>query len=299
MPRHWLSLLTVGAVCFAAAPSPNPTGADDPPAHRPTLAAPLPPAQRRSDDELEALAKADPVALLDACRRRAAALRGYKATLIKRERINGRLYDREVIRTWVRAEPYSVLMLWDEGAREVLGTATEGTLFVAGENNGKMKVWRPSARFLPKFLDIHPTDPHSPARSASRYAITEGGLLHAPERTYRAWSDVKAKGRLHTRYEGKRTVEEVGGRVCHVVTRTADPPTIDPFQMAEEPPDPGRRAADTSKTVILYIDAETWLQLGSRITNPEGQLVGEYYFKDVELNPQFAADQFTPSTFRK
>ena len=48
---------------------------------------------------------------------------------------------------------------------------------------------------------------------ASRYAVTEGGLLHAPERTYRAWSDVKAKGRLHTKYEGKRKVEEVGGRV--------------------------------------------------------------------------------------
>ncbi|HET6575022.1 MAG TPA: DUF1571 domain-containing protein [Fimbriiglobus sp.] len=299
MARHWLSLLAVGVVCFAAAPSPNQSGSDDPPASRPTLAAPLPPAERRTDDELDELAKTDPVALLDALRRRAAGLHGYKATLVKRERINGKLYDEEVIRTWVRAQPYSVLMLWDEGAREVLGTATEGTLFVAGENNGKIKVWRPTARFLPKLLDIHPTDPHSPARSASRYAITEGGLLHAPERTYRAWADVKAKGRLHTRYEGKRKVDEVGGRVCHVITRTADPPTIDPFQMTEPPPDPSGRPADTSKSVTLYIDAETWLQLGSRIINPAGELVGEYYFKDVELNPQFAPDQFTPSAFRK
>jgi hypothetical protein len=299
MARHWLSFLAVGGVCFAAAPSPDPTGSDEPPPSRPTLATPLPPAERRSDDELEELAKADAVALLDACRRRAAGLRGYKATLVKRERINGKLHDEEVIRSWVRAEPYSVLMLWDKGAREVLGTATEGTLFVAGENNGKIKVWRPSARLLPKFLDIHPTDPHSPARSASRYAITEGGLLHAPERTYRAWSDVKAKGRLHVKYEGQRKVEEVGGRLCHVITRTADPPTIDPYLMAEEPPDPSRRAADTSKTVTLFIDAETWLQVGSRITNPEGQLVGEYYFRDVELNPQFAADQFKPSVFQK
>jgi hypothetical protein len=298
MARHCLSILLIGGICFAAAPSPAPNGSDDIPI-RPVLATPVPPAERRSDDELETLAKTDPVALLDACRRRASSLRGYKAILIKHERINGKLHDEEVIRSWVRAEPYSVMMIWERGAREVLGTATEGTLFVAGENNGKIKVWGPSARLLPKFMDIHPTDPHSPARSASRYAITEGGLLHASERTYSAWSDVKARGQLQTRYEGKRKVDEVGGRVCHVITRTADPPTIDPFLMAEETPDPSRRAADTSKTVTLYIDAQTWLQVGSRITNPEGQLVGEYYFKDVELNPQFAADQFKPSAFRK
>ncbi|HVK18759.1 MAG TPA: DUF1571 domain-containing protein [Fimbriiglobus sp.] len=299
MARHCLSLLAVSTVCFAAAPSPGPNRSDDPAPVRPALAAPLPPSERRSDDELAELAKTDAVALLDACRRRAAALHGYKATLVKRERINGKLHDEEVIRTWVRAEPYSVLMLWDKGAREVLGTATEGTLYVSGENNGKIKVWRPSARLLPKFLDIHPTDAHSPARSASRYAITEGGLLHAPERTYRAWSDVKSRGRLHVKYEGKRKVDEVGGRVCHVITRTADPATIDPFLMAEEPPDPARRAVDTSKSVTLMIDAETWLQVGSRITNPDGQLVGEYYFRDVELNPKFAPDQFKPSAFRK
>ena len=81
--------------------------------------------------------------------------------------------------------------------------------------------------------------------------------------------------------------------------RTADPATIDPFLMAEEPPDPARRAVDTSKSVTLMIDAETWLQVGSRITNPDGQLVGEYYFRDVELNPKFAPDQFKPSAFRK
>ncbi len=300
MARHWLSLLAVVVVCFAAAPSPNPTSSSTThPPDRPILAVPLPPAERPTDDQLEELARTDPVALLDVCRRRAAQLHGYKAMLVKRERVHGKLFDEEVIRTWVRAEPYSVLMIWDKGAHETLGTATEGTLYVAGENNGKIKVWRPSARFLPKFLDIHPTDPHSPARSQSRYAITEGGLLHAPERTYRAWSDVKARGRLHTSYEGKRKVDEVGGRACYVITRTSDPPTIDPFLMTEEPPDPKGRVADTSKTVTLMIDAETLLQVGSRITNPAGELVGEYYFKGVELNPHFAADQFKPSALRK
>jgi hypothetical protein len=295
VPRLLLSLAAVIPVCLAAGPSPAPVR----PADRPIVPDRFSKTLRASEEDLEVLARTDPIALLDACRRRAARLRGYKATLVKRERVGGRLHDEEVIRTWVRAEPYSVLMIWERGARDVLGTATEGTLYVAGENSGRVKVWRPSARLLPKLMDIHPTDPNSPARSASRYAITEGGLLHAPERTYRAWSEAQQAGRLHWAYEGKREVEEVGKRVCHVITRTADPPTVDPFLMDEPPPDPSGRLADASKTVTIMIDAVTWLQVGSRITNPDGELVGEYYFRDVELDPEFTPDQFTPAAFRK
>ncbi len=253
-----------------------------------------------SQAEFDALARTDPVALLDACRRRAAQLHGYRATLSKHERVAGRLHDAEVIRTAVRAEPYAVLMIWEQGAPEVLGTATEGVLFVAGQNNGKMKVWRPSARLLPKLLDVHPTDVHSPARGQSRYAVTEGGLLHASERTYRAWSEAREQGRLFWRYDGTRPVPGAGGRVCHLVTRTCDPPTIDPFLMSEKHVEPrGDRIADASRTVTIMIDVETWLQVGTHIEGVEGQLVAEYLFRDIELNPQFPPDQFKPSAFRK
>ena len=61
----------------------------------------------------------------------------------------------------------------------------------------------------------------------------------------------------------------------------------------------GRLAVDASRTVTTMIDAETGLQVGTRITNPDGQLVGEYYFRDVELNPHFPPDQFKPSALRK
>jgi hypothetical protein len=297
MARHWLSVVAVLVVCLAAAPSPAPVRTPDHAPVVPVVIQPLPPAATPTADKLEELARTDPVALLDACRRRAAALHGYKATLVKRERVHGKLHDEEVVRTWVRADPYAVLMIWEKGAREVLGAANEGALFVAGENNGKIKVWRPSARFLPKLIDAHPTDPA--ARASSRYAITEGGLLHAPERTYRAWSDARDHGRLFWKYEGTRPVGEVGGRVCHVVSRTCDPPVIDPFLMEQPPLDPGNRTADASKTVTVMIDAELGLQIGTRITNPEGDLVGEYYFRDVELNPHFPPDQFKPSALRK
>ena len=110
---------------------------------------------------------------------------------------------------------------------------------------------------------------------------------------------MQARGQLQVKYDGKRHVDEVGGRLCHVWVRTTERPTIDPFLMDETPPGPEGREADTSHIVTIMIDAETWLQVGSRITNPAGELVGEYYFKDVVLNPEFAADQFKPTAFRK
>ena len=43
----------------------------------------------------------------------------------------------------------------------------------------------------------------------------------------------------------------------------------------------------------VWIDAETWLQVGIRSTNAEGGVIGEYYFRDIRLNPQFNPKQFT------
>jgi hypothetical protein len=187
-------------------------------------------------------------------------------------------------------------MIWEGGARKVLGTATEGVLFVAGENDGKMIVWRPTA-LLAKTLALSPTDRQ--ARSAARYAVTEAGIGHVLERTYRAWAAERDRGHLHAEYLGTRPVAEVGGRVCHVVRRTCETPTIDPFVMTEPPPDPATRPADAVKTITLLIDAETGFQLGSELRRADGELAGAYYYRDIEVNPSFTREQFTPAAFKK
>ena len=57
---------------------------------------------------------------------------------------------------------------------------------------------------------------------------------------------------------------------------------------------PSEKPQDAFSSVKVMIDAETWLQLGSELRRADGELVGMYYFRDVELNPTFGPDQFNP-----
>lgn len=298
--RFWVAHAGVAAVCLAAAPAPAPVPA--PPAEQPpppaVLAGPAP-----TETTIGQLVGGDPIPFFEACVRRVKAdVHGYRATLVKQERIRGKLGPREVIRVTGRAEPYSVRMVWQEGARETLGTKTEGTLFVAGENGGKIKVWRPSA-FLAamRFMDVAPTDDR--ARDSSRYAITEGGLLSANERTYRAWSEALALDPAawpkRWKFHGTQAIAEVGGRTCHVYERACDPPEVDRFVRTDPAPDVKARAADAFAAVKVMIDAETYLQVGSELRRTDGELIGSYFFRDVELNPKIPADQFTVAAFKK
>ena len=118
-------------------------------------------------------------------------------------------------------------------------------------------------------------------KSESRYHIRESGLVVSIERTWRVWRRSQQLGRLNVQYLGVQPVAEVGGRPCHILVRTCDPP--------EE---------DGVVTVWLAYDAESWLQVGSRLTAGE-RLIGSYYFRDVRLNPAFPPDQFTRANLLK
>jgi hypothetical protein len=42
----------------------------------------------------------------------------------------------------------------------------------------------------------------------------------------------------------------------------------------------------------VYIDKDTWLQIGSVLKDKDGKLLGEYIFRDIRLNPTFKPEQF-------
>lgn len=292
MVRPLLAVALVAGVCLALAPTSLPPS-------------PEPKAQLRPEPltepggDLATLARTDSVALLDAARRKFRdTVRTYRGRLHKQERIGGTLHPPEVVRVVFREEPYAVLMRWESGARAVLGTPVEGTLFATGVNGGKMTVWRPAARvaFL-QTIDVGPTD--SSARSAARYAVSEGGLRHAAERTYAAWSEAKRAGALHAEYLGTKPIPELGGVVCHVVQRTCPQPQLDPFVAGEPPADPARHPADAFTTVTIMIDVDSAAQVGSVQRRADGELVGAYYFRDLELNPPLPPDQFTVAALKR
>ena len=207
----------------------------------------------------------------------------------KRERIGKALFPTEVIRMAVREEPFAVAMVWEKGARN----QAEGTFYAAGENGGNMVVWRPNA-LLAKTLNVGPRE--SLARSASRYCLIESSIYHGHLRTYTRWKRVQELGQLVVEYKGKHSVPELGGKVCHELVRTCDPPEADSFGI-DEPP----RTAPLERftTVRIFLEAETGIQLGAILARADGELVGSYLFRDVVVNPTFPAGQFTPAAFRR
>lgn len=286
MAVRLLAAAALTAACFAVVP----TGpANAPESRRDLIATDRPFLPSASFDDL---IRTDPVAAFEvALARYRSEFRGFTATLQKQERIGNRLHPVETIRVAVREDPFAVKMIWLQGARN----QAEGSYYAVGENGGAMKVWRPNALFA-KSLTVDPKD--GIARAASRYCITESSLYHGLFRTFDRWRAAKAEGVLHVEYLGRKPVPETGNRLCHIWKRTCTPPEADPFSQ-DEPAPKKPSPNDAFTTVLIAIDAETWIQAGAELRHANGELIGSYYFRDVVLNPSFAPGTFSGGEFRK
>ncbi len=198
---------------------------------------------------------------------------GYTCTFVKKERIGGKLFppgknDYEVIHAACREHPFSVFFQWEKKAR-----LAARALYVEGENDNKILV-RPIVTLLPiqaRALD----DPQ--AKKSGRYSMARFGMGLAIKRTVAAMRTAEALGTLHVRYVGEFKVRQVGDRVCYKFVRT-------PYEPLEE---------DALNELTIYIDKETWMQVGSILKDPNGNLLAEYFFRDIDVNPEFDETQFT------
>jgi hypothetical protein len=254
----------------------------------------------------EELARTNPVALLDnALTQYQRTVKGFTATLEKQERIEGKLHETEVIALAVQGdvpgEPgakanVKVRMVWEEkGARRVLGSTVRATLYIEGSNDNRIWTWRPDAPFKREHsIGVK----ESSARDASRYCIRDTGLYQVMLRTHAAWDRLQKAGEFRFEYEGLQPVEKLGGRPCHVIRRICLHLDADPFALDEEPPtDPKVIERDGFTQVKIFVDAERWIQVGTELRKGT-DLVGAYYYRDLELNPTCAADTFTTGAIK-
>lgn len=230
-------------------------------------------------DEMEKLAKQDPVGFLENCLRRyKRTVKGYTLTFEKQERLGGKIQPTEIIAATFRQEPFSVRFKWEKGA----GLA-DAVAYVEGENidkvdnkNKSMMLVRPTG-FLAKIKPSVQRDPNGKdAQKSSRYAITEFGLEKGTVRTWNTWKAAQEAGQLHVAYEGVVTVKEAGDRPCYKLHRTQ-------YAKPEE---------DGVSELTLYVDKETWLQVGSELKTEDGKWIARYFFRDIVLNPEFPGDAF-------
>jgi hypothetical protein len=265
-------------LCLAVVPDfPPPPG---PPASATPLAAvqddgaPLPDAAG-----LERLARTDPVAFLEACvRRYDREVRGYRTTLQKRERLQGKEQPTEVIDAAFLEKPFRVRMDWREGAGRAVSV-----LYVQGENDGKLLA-RPAGALAYRLTGILARDPEGPdARAAGRYPITGFGIKIGTQRILASWRAAQKKGQLHVEYLGRQRVAEAGDRMCYVLRRR-------PYARPEE---------DGILDLTMHVDVETWLQVGTVLKGEDNRLIGEYFFRDIRLNPDIPPETFTRQALEK
>lgn len=224
---------------------------------------------------MEQLAREDPLAFLENCTRRYhQEVRTYTATLEKQEFVGGSLQPKELIQVKFREQPYSVFLLWLEGARKA-----ERALYVEGEHNGKLLA-RPCGVLARSLVgDVVERDVDGPeAQQSGRSTLNKFGLLKSTERALGAWKTAREAGILHVEYLGVRPVKELNDRPCYELHARYDQPI-----------------GDGVRDVVLFLDRETWLQLGSVSRGEEGKLIGSYFYRDLKLNPDFKKEEFERS----
>jgi hypothetical protein len=228
------------------------------------------------DKKMEELAKSNPIAFVKyALRRYDQTIQGYECTLKKQERIGGKLYDSETIAVKFREEPFSVYFDWQKGQRQA-----KKVLYVRGENDNKLLV-KPAG--VLSIAGVQKRDPEGDdAKKGGRYPLTEFGIKIGTLRTLAAWEAARKNKALHVEYLGLQKIPEAGDRVCYVFKRTR-------YAKPEE---------DGVSELKTYFDKETWLQVGSTLKNADGDLIGEYWFRDIKLNPEFKSDTFKEKSLK-
>jgi hypothetical protein len=226
----------------------------------------------------------DIIGFLDACLKRyRETVQGYTLNFRKRERTLGKLHPWETIEAAYREQPHSAFFDWQEGARKALKA-----LYVEGENFSK-KTGKSQILALPAppftAVGIMPTDTDSTdSKRSGRYALNQFGLKEATQRTLEAWKAADARKALHVEYLGLHKVPEADGCICHKIRRHSYP----------EP-----EGDDGVTEVIIFIDRETLFQVATIVNGKDGELLGEYYFRGIRLNPEFAPGQFTTNALKK
>ncbi len=227
---------------------------------------------------LEDLARTDPVGFLAACLKRYdRQVQGYRAILHKQERIDGRLRPSEEIEVAFRQKPFSVLLTWLAGP-----SRAARVLYVRGENDNQLLVL-PAGTLAQRLVGVVRRDPlGADARQSGRYPLTQFGIRFGMERVWASWQAARDAGELHVEYLGKKRIAETGDRLCYILRRTR-------FAHPEE---------DGITAIMIFVDAETWLQVGTILKGAENRVLGDYFFRDVHLNPDFPPQTFTAAALK-
>lgn len=228
-------------------------------------------------ERIERLAKTDHIALLELCiRNYDARFRDYTCTLIKQERMNGRLGKQQRVAVKFRESPFSVGMRWLKNAGR-----GDRVLFIEGKYGNNMLV-RPTGMVARMLV---PTASRRPDGPAARKGTLRPVNLFGFKRGTRSLLDVyrlaRERGELKQAFGG---YAEVAGRKTIVLVRHL--PDTEEYR---------RTAAPLTK---IYIDLDYLVPIMIEGTEHDGPgpsgkgLLCRYVYEDVKFNVGLTEDHF-------
>jgi len=219
--------------------------------------------------EMEALARKDPLAFLrEALRWHDERISGYTCAFTKQENIGGELQKAQAMHMKLRLKPFSLYVRWTDGVSK-----GQEAIYAEGKNGGKVVAHPPGILgFLVRKVLIDPNS--KTALKHSRKPLTNAGMGNMLRLVIPQCEQAQARGDLTLTYEGLR---EVGGRPTYVFKRVL----------------PNKHDYPCS-ILLVYIDTQFLLCVRSDAYDWEGQLISQYVYTDLDLNPVLNDEHFSP-----
>lgn len=126
-----------------------------------------------------------PLQILQRAQQSIRNVRDYTCLFVKQERVRGQLLPENLTTMRVRNQPFSVHLVW-HAPRNMVG---QEVCYVAGRNNGQMRVRSSGLLKAVGFVNLDPRDPR--ALENSRHTITEAGIANLLNELSRGWEGEK------------------------------------------------------------------------------------------------------------
>ena len=205
-----------------------------------------------------------------------ANIRDYSCTIVKRERIDGKLGEHEYMFAKIKQQPFSVY-LYFLGPDSVKG---QEVIYVAGHNDGNMLAHAGSGvRAMVGTVSLKPQS--MLAMQGNRYPVTEIGVENLAKRLVEVAEHDKQFGECDVNFYPNA---KVNGRICTCIQVTHPVPRRNfRFHLA-------RVFIDDELTIPIRYEAYDWPQQAG------GQpvLMEEYTYMNVKINNGFTDADFDP-----
>ncbi|MBI3837369.1 MAG: DUF1571 domain-containing protein [Planctomycetia bacterium] len=200
-------------------------------------------------------------------------VKDYSCTMVKHERINGKLNDQEFMFLKVRHEPFSVYMYF-LGPERIKG---QEALYVEGKNNGNLLGHGVGIRKIAGTVPLLPTG--AMAMQGQRYPITEIGMYNLTRRLVEVGERDKNFGECEVKFFAGAKINKRLATCIQVVHPM--PRRNFTFNMA-------RIYVDEELNLPIRYEAYDWPE------KPGGPplLIEEYTYMDVKLNNGFTDADF-------